>query len=327
MRELVDAVERYLDGDRDLARRRDLARDHARTAAGHAALALTGGAGAPDARTRALHEVGRAIALDPTNEDAVRTLMRLMTSPPAEMPPEARAALLAETRRSMRQGALVAGIAYLTWFAYLPLHALDGDAQLDGVALLERGVGRCRRVRVRLVALPAARRAASHDALGRRGRRRVVHLHALRTLRGRPGAGRDGSDAPARGPRALAPYPGRRRAAAWRSWCRPPSSSPVSSRRRTSSRTIRSASSLCMLRFPALPTHVFLLVACVALVVTASAIIARFRNTITRIEEKLHVQAWQLQQLVPEQARPASAPRVPESTAELPPSSTPPSSP
>jgi len=66
-----------------------------------------------------------------------------------------------------------------------------------------------------------------------------------------------------------------------------------------------------MLSFPAVPTHVFLLVSNVALVITGCAMMARFRNTLTAAEERLHVQAWQLRQMVPEEARPASAPPPP----------------
>jgi serine/threonine-protein kinase len=61
-----------------------------------------------------------------------------------------------------------------------------------------------------------------------------------------------------------------------------------------------------------------LLVSNVALVITGCAMMARFRNTLTAAEERLHVQAWQLRQLVPEQARPASAPPPPESRMRLP---------
>ncbi|HEY5242381.1 MAG TPA: hypothetical protein VIJ22_12970, partial [Polyangiaceae bacterium] len=73
-----------------------------------------------------------------------------------------------------------------------------------------------------------------------------------------------------------------------------------------------------MLSFPAIPTHVFLLVSNVALVITGCAMMARFRNTLTAAEERLHVQAWQLRQMVPEEARPASAPPPPESRMRLP---------
>jgi len=74
-----------------------------------------------------------------------------------------------------------------------------------------------------------------------------------------------------------------------------------------------------MLSYPPVPTHVFLLVANVALVITGCAMLARFRDLLTAAEERLHVTAWQLRKLVPEQVRPASvAPPAAESTLQLP---------
>jgi eukaryotic-like serine/threonine-protein kinase len=81
-RALHDALERYLDGDRDLETRKTLAAEHARRAA--AALDR-------DARDEAGREVGRALGLDPQNQLALRTLMRLLTDVPAELPPAANA--------------------------------------------------------------------------------------------------------------------------------------------------------------------------------------------------------------------------------------------
>ena len=66
-RELADAIEAYLSGDRDLELRRVLAKvhlDRAREAASRAQVPE-----APDAeRTEALREVGRAVALDPDEQ-------------------------------------------------------------------------------------------------------------------------------------------------------------------------------------------------------------------------------------------------------------------
>ena len=73
-----------------------------------------------------------------------------------------------------------------------------------------------------------------------------------------------------------------------------------------------------MLSFPAVPTHGVLLLSNIALIVTGCAMMARFRNTLTGAEERMHVQAWQLRQLVPDAARPASAPPPPESRMKLP---------
>jgi serine/threonine-protein kinase len=73
-----------------------------------------------------------------------------------------------------------------------------------------------------------------------------------------------------------------------------------------------------MLAFPPLPTQAFLLVNTLSLIVAASVMLARVRNLLTGIEEQMYVHTWQLRQLVPEQARPASARPLEASVAQLP---------
>ncbi|MEO6420090.1 MAG: serine/threonine-protein kinase, partial [Polyangiaceae bacterium] len=68
-RDLQQAVERYLDGDRDVERRRDLSIAHAATAKKLLGSTLNS-LGAED-RALAMREVGRAVALDPLNEVAL----------------------------------------------------------------------------------------------------------------------------------------------------------------------------------------------------------------------------------------------------------------
>jgi len=80
-RELGDVVQRFLDGDRDLALRRTLARDH--LAEAYAAFSA---GDAEDQRRAAIREAGRALALDPTLPGAAELVGRLMLEPPAEMP-------------------------------------------------------------------------------------------------------------------------------------------------------------------------------------------------------------------------------------------------
>jgi serine/threonine protein kinase len=87
-RDLYDDLERYLEGDRDLSRRRTMSHDHATRAAWLAGHARTGGPDSSLARSEALRTVGRALALDPDNPDALRTLVGLITEPPAVTPPE-----------------------------------------------------------------------------------------------------------------------------------------------------------------------------------------------------------------------------------------------
>jgi hypothetical protein len=77
-RELGDRIQRYLDGDRDLERRRALAADHvarARAASGDV-----------DRRGDAIRDAGRALALDPESPDAAALVMTLMLEPPKQLP-------------------------------------------------------------------------------------------------------------------------------------------------------------------------------------------------------------------------------------------------
>lgn len=90
VRELHDAVERFLEGDRDLARRRELAQAHAARARALAAGAL---ADSEADRVEALRAAARALALDASNGEARATLVRLLTAPPTTPPPAALADL------------------------------------------------------------------------------------------------------------------------------------------------------------------------------------------------------------------------------------------
>ncbi|MEY4581231.1 MAG: hypothetical protein RL701_5934 [Pseudomonadota bacterium] len=89
-RELHDSIERYLDGEQDMKLMREMAQAHARAAEVAAEYALAGGPNAQEERVRALREVGRALALDPSHSAAQRVLLRLLADPPSELPEEAR---------------------------------------------------------------------------------------------------------------------------------------------------------------------------------------------------------------------------------------------
>jgi serine/threonine-protein kinase len=82
-RELGEEVQRYLDGDRDLELRRKLARDHFE----QARAAVAGGLHDDDRRV-AIRAASSAMALDPTLTGAAELVGRLMLEPPREMPPE-----------------------------------------------------------------------------------------------------------------------------------------------------------------------------------------------------------------------------------------------
>jgi len=84
-RQLADAVERYLEGDRDVALRERMSRLHSARAVEVAKRDTT------QARSEALGDVGRALALDPNNSNALATLVELLTTPPRQVPAEAAA--------------------------------------------------------------------------------------------------------------------------------------------------------------------------------------------------------------------------------------------
>ena len=110
-RELGDRVQRYLDGDRDLALRAQLAREHLTRA--YAAFA----AGDGEAERRAaMQEAGRALALDPKLPGAAELVGRLMLEPPRKMPAGVEVAIAADdssTLRTMARGGLWGMLGYL----------------------------------------------------------------------------------------------------------------------------------------------------------------------------------------------------------------------
>ncbi len=123
VRELADAVERYLDGDRDTERRRELSAE--RVAAARAALARGDGEaserGASQARADAAREVTAALALDPENADARALLVRLFVEAPERMPAEVEAEIARRDTREREQHVRYGVVAMLSWLACVPI--------------------------------------------------------------------------------------------------------------------------------------------------------------------------------------------------------------
>jgi eukaryotic-like serine/threonine-protein kinase len=138
VRELREAIERFLDGERDVARRRAVAVEHEHVAATSLDQALAGGPRASEARARAMREVTRALALDSSNVRATALLMRLLTEPPRELPAEAAEAVRATGYAHLREVARIAAFLYGIWFLCLPLLLMLGirDARLYGLVSL-----------------------------------------------------------------------------------------------------------------------------------------------------------------------------------------------
>jgi serine/threonine protein kinase len=121
-RELADALERYLDGERDEARRRELAQGHVAGAEKLVqSIATAPSAEASQLRSSAMRELGRALALDPTHGGALRALERLLLDAPTEVPPEALPEL-EERAKARRIEVLRAGaVRGISWMVCVPL--------------------------------------------------------------------------------------------------------------------------------------------------------------------------------------------------------------
>jgi len=123
---LHDALEKYLDGDRDLERRHALSREHTTAARASAALAIEDQPDALEQRQRSLREVGRALALDPDNTEALEVLVGLLKMRPRRIPPDAATRLERARIRVMMDMVPAAGWHFLAPGLALPLIAAMG---------------------------------------------------------------------------------------------------------------------------------------------------------------------------------------------------------
>jgi serine/threonine-protein kinase len=133
-RELGDRIQRYLDGDRDLERRRALAAEHvsrARAAAGDV-----------DRRGDAIRDAGRALALDPESPDAAALVMTLMLEPPKQLPAQLVRHLESIDNTTSVQSARMASIALSSAFLLLPflLWARTGNGWMFAAAFTVIGM-------------------------------------------------------------------------------------------------------------------------------------------------------------------------------------------
>ncbi|MBE7453181.1 MAG: serine/threonine protein kinase [Kofleriaceae bacterium] len=109
---LREAIERFLDGDRDLQRRTALADGLADEAQAHAERAA---AGDETARAAALAAVGRALALDPAHATAQATLVQLLVQPPRRTPVEVERAVEAAEDKTYTALAGAGAWIYILW--------------------------------------------------------------------------------------------------------------------------------------------------------------------------------------------------------------------
>jgi serine/threonine-protein kinase len=149
---LSEAVERFLDGDRDLERRKELAGETAAKATELLEEATAKGVApepAHEARLDAFRGVLRALALDPSHEGALQTLGRLLLEPPAELPEAAKAERDRMRVDERAEGAGLGFKGFLSYLAAFPLMVLAGVRSpllvLSGLVLTLGAAGLARR--------------------------------------------------------------------------------------------------------------------------------------------------------------------------------------
>lgn len=132
VRALHDAVQRYVDGDRDTRVRVELAERHL----AEARRILAEEPGSATTRRGALREAGRALALDPTNADAARTVTSLMLTPPNEMPADVARETRALSMQELTRARSAAGLAFPALLALVGLMVWVGVRSWMTVGML-----------------------------------------------------------------------------------------------------------------------------------------------------------------------------------------------
>jgi serine/threonine-protein kinase len=306
-REMHDEIDRYLAGDRDFARRRELAVEH--TARAH--VAAQGATESEEQRKAALLDVGRALALDPTHAPAIAVLVDMLTHPPKTTPKDVTDKIHATERESRRSGMLVgAGLFFFgsiaTWVPFalamgvrnwpiaiatdvawtlvaaacLFFYYRPADTKLPVVsALAAVATGMTSMLFGPLIVVPAVAAAGTvcYVISGQREHRKLAVAAGILSI--------------------LVPY------ALELVGVLPPS--------------IRVEGGVVtvlprVFAFHPVWTPVFLVVSQVSVIVISSIFVRRYREAFLRAEERMHLAAWQLRQLVPEAAKGAFDSSVPE---------------
>ena len=300
-REMSDAIERYLDGDRDIQQRREMAKRHAQLAEDAAGRARADDAGTSESMRRtAMREFSRALALDPDNPEPMRAMVALLMQPPRELPAEVKEEIEQLSRDQVRLGGKTGGLAYLSINLYIPLLLLMGVRSpwlwvtyglAIATSIISFGIARLPRPRTRhamtvfvlslicigtmaanfgpflMVPAVAATSALVFSTTNDRSLRGFIVALACLTV--------------------LVPF-GLEHAGVV-----PPSM------RFTSEGIVLLPR---VLDFPSFWTQVFLVVSSLAVIVTSGLALAPFRNELDDAQRRIRLLAWHLRQLVPEEA-------------------------
>jgi serine/threonine protein kinase len=129
--QLAEAVDRFLDGDRDLALREALAEDKVR----EARAALRDEAAPAEGRARAVRLFARALALDPRHPRASEELGQLLMEAPGELPREA-AEELSTMRGEANRRVAVAGLTRVASVVLLAVWGIVLGVRRPGLGAL-----------------------------------------------------------------------------------------------------------------------------------------------------------------------------------------------
>jgi serine/threonine-protein kinase len=299
-RELHDAIERFLDGARDFKQKQEMADAHATTAL--EAIELSGKM--PEMRELAMRELSSALALDPTHAGAVGTLARLLLDVPPEMNAEARRAFEAARRDAERTSSRGTFVAYLAWLGFIPLVLALGIKNI-AAGLLTGGM---------LIITALCSWLSTTGQVGNRTRFLIYVLGTLAV----------GTTCTLMGWAILVPGIAAVHTLSY----------VVYGERRFQTLAVvlgvltvvvpfllqtfgvlpepyvfengRITVIPLMTEFPQLRTEVYLLAASIAVIVAPTVVLARVRATMIAAEEKAFLHTWNLQRLLPGQAREAA---------------------
>ncbi len=306
-RHMHDAIDRYLSGDRDFARRRELAAEHTE----RAREAARGAQESEEQRKAALYDLGRALALDPNHAPAIAVLVEMLTDPPKTTPVEVTEKIKETERASRKSGMLVgAGLFFFgsvaTWvpfalamgvrnwpiaiatdiawtvvsLASLYFYFRPADTRLPVVSILAAiATGMTSMLFGPLIVVPAVAAAGTvcYVISGQREHRKLAVLAGILSI--------------------VVPY------ALELTGVLPPSL-------RVHDGVITVLPRV--FAFHPLWTPIFLVVSQVSIIVIASIFVRRYREAFLRAEERMHLTAWQLRQLVPDAAKGAFDSQAPD---------------
>lgn len=136
-RELHEAIESFLDGDRESQRRRLVSELHLRAAKETWRRAMQGGPHAASAQRDAIRGLARSLSADPGNPQALESLLAVLQQPVEGLPEEAAKAMHEEEERHRRVASKAQRWGRVSWLAYVPLVLWLGvrDWTACGVAL------------------------------------------------------------------------------------------------------------------------------------------------------------------------------------------------